>query len=190
MRIVTCCGADRTGKSTLTDEFVKAGWTYKHFNPPEKSPYAEYREYADWLMSEGDPNGKYVIDRYMYCEFAYSKHYGRQTDMTVARMNEIEDDLLKLDPAAVVVYCETDLESNWARIQEEGKGEFKSIEELDALRSEYRRVLLNSKLDLIEYNFEAGDTPERVLAEIEKAGPGAEKASSNETKGEDGTWTK
>ena len=168
MRIVICCGADRTGKSTLTDEFIKAGWTYRHFDPPKKSPYGEYREYADWLMAEGDLDGKYVIDRYMYCEFAYSKHYKRPTDMTIERMNEIEGDLLKLDPAAVVVYCETDLASNWARIQKEGKGEFKSIEELEALRSEYRRVLLNSRLDLIEYNFEAGDTPERVLAEIEK----------------------
>jgi len=168
MRIVICCGADRTGKSTLTDEFVKAGWTYRHFDPPKKSPYAEYREYADWLAAEGDPDGKYVIDRYMYCEFAYSKHYGRQTDMTIGRMHEIEDDLLKLDPNAAVVYCETDLESNWARIQEEGKGEFKSVEELAALRDEYRRVLLNSKLDLIEYDFTAGDTPEKALAEIEK----------------------
>lgn len=167
MRIVCIIGADRTGKSTLTDKFKEAGWTYRHFDPPKKSPYLEYREFADWLASEGDPAGKYVVDRYMYCEFAYSKHYGRQTDMTIPRMNEIEDDLLKLDPNAVVVYCETDLASNWARIQEEGKGEFKSIEELEALRSEYRRVLLNSKLDLIEYNFEAGDTPEGVLAEIE-----------------------
>ena len=167
MRIVICCGADRTGKSTLVDEFKSAGWLPKHFNPPKKSPYEEYREYADWLMSKGDPNGKYIIDRYMYCEFAYSKHYGRHTDMTIERMNEIEDDLLKLDPNAVVVYCETDLESNWARIQEEGKGEFKSIKELEALRLEYKRVLLNSKLNLIEYNFETGDTPESVLAEVE-----------------------
>ena len=113
MRIVFIVGADRVGKSTLTDEFVKAGWIYRHFDPPKKSPYSEYREYADWLAVEGNPDGKYVIDRYMYCEFAYSKHYGRHTDMTIDKMNEIEDDLLKLDPNAVVVYCQTDLESNW-----------------------------------------------------------------------------
>lgn len=172
MRIVFIVGADRAGKSTLTDEFIKAGWIYRHFDPPKKSPYFEYREFADWLASEGDPNGKYVIDRYMYCEFAYSKHYGRLTDMTIERMHEIEDDLLKLDPNAVVVYCETDLESNWARIQEEGKGEFKSIGELEALRLEYKRVLLNSKLNLIEYNFKAGDTPSGVLAEIENVQEG------------------
>ena len=47
MRIVICCGADRTGKSTLVGEFEKAGWLPKHFNPPKKSPYEEYREYAD-----------------------------------------------------------------------------------------------------------------------------------------------
>ena len=167
MRIVCIVGADRTGKSTLVGEFEKAGWLPKHFNPPKKSPYEEYREYADWLMSEGDPNGKYVIDRYMYCEFAYSKHYGRHTDMTIERMNEIEDDLRKLDPNAAVVYCQTDLESNWRRICDEGKNEFKSIEELAALRHEYKRVLLNSKLNLVEYDFTAGDMPLGVLAEIE-----------------------
>jgi hypothetical protein len=169
MRIVICCGADRTGKSTLVGEFEKAGWLPKHFNPPKKSPYEEYREYADWLMSEGDPNGKYIIDRYMYCEFAYSKHYGRSTDMTIERMNEIEDMLLKLDPRAVVVYCETDLESNWARINDEGKKEFRSIEQLEALREEYKRVLLKSKLDLVEYDFTAGDTPAGTVSEIESA---------------------
>ena len=119
-------------------------------------------------MLEGNPNGKYIIDRYMYCEFAYSKHYGRHTDMTIERMNKIEDDLLKLDPNAVVVYCQTDLESNWRRICDEGKNEFKSIEQLEALREEYKRVLLKSKLDLVEYDFTAGDTPEKILVEIEK----------------------
>lgn len=168
MRIVICCGADRTGKSTLTDKFVKAGWIYRHFDPPKKSPYLEYREYADRLAAEGDPDGKYVIDRYMYCEFAYSKHYGRRTDMTIQRMNEIEDDLLRLDPNAAVVYCQTDLESNWQRICDEGKNEFKTIEELAALRYEYKRVLLNSKLNCIEYDFTTGDTPEKALIEIEK----------------------
>ena len=168
MRIVFIVGADRVGKSTLTDEFVKAGWIYRHFDPPKKSPYSEYREYADWLAVEGNPDGKYIIDRYMYCEFAYSKHYDRRTDMTIERMNEIEDDLLKLDPNAVVVYCQTDLESNWQRICDEGKNEFKSIEQLEALREEYKRVLLKSKLDLVEYDFTAGDTPEKVLVEIDK----------------------
>jgi hypothetical protein len=102
----------------------------------------------------------------MYCEFAYSKHYGRKTDMTIEKMNEIEEDLLKLDPNAVVIFCQTSLESNWKRIQDEGKSEFKSIEELEALYKEYKRVILHSKLDLIEYNFENGDTPENTFNQI------------------------
>ena len=88
--------------------------------------------------------------------------------MTIQRMNEIEDDLLRLDPNAAVIYCQTDLESNWQRICDEGKNEFKTIEELAALRHEYKRVLLNSKLNCIEYDFTAGDTPEKALIEIEK----------------------
>jgi hypothetical protein len=169
MRIAIVIGGDRVGKTTLTDEFIRRGWIYRHFDPPKSSPYGEYLDYAKWLSENGDPNGKYVIDRYMYCEFAYSKHYGRSTDMTIERMNEIEDMLLKLDPHAVVVYCETDLESNWERIKEEGKNEFRSIEQLEALREEYKRVLLKSKLDLVEYDFTAGDTPAGTVSEIESA---------------------
>ena len=169
MRIVICCGADRTGKSTLTEEFKRQGWIYRHFDPPKASPYGEYLDYARWLSEKGDPDGKYVIDRYMYCEFAYSKHYGRGTNMTIERMNKIEDILLALDPTATVIYCETDLESNWERIQDEGKKEFRSIEQLEALREEYKRVLLKSKLDLVEYDFTAGDTPAGTVSEIEGA---------------------
>ena len=167
MRISVVIGADRTGKSTLTDELVRRGWIYRHFDPPKDSPYREYRDYADWLAAEGDLDGKYVIDRYMYCEFAYSKHYGRKTDMTIDRMLGIETTLLGLDPRAAVVYCETDLESNWARIREEGKGEFKSPEELEALRSEYRRVLGFSKLDLYRYDFTKGDEPGAMADRLE-----------------------
>lgn len=167
MRIICIVGADRTGKSTLTDELVRRGWTYKHFCPPKGSPYGEYKDYADWLAAEGDPRGKYVVDRYMYCEFAYSRHYGRPSDMTVDRMLGIESRLLKLDPQAAVVYCETDLESNWARIKDEGKGEFKSPEELDELRAEYRRVLSMSKLDLYRYDFTKGDEPGAMADKLE-----------------------
>lgn len=168
MRIVCCAGADRTGKSTLVEEFIKAGYKPKHFGPPSGSPYEEYLDYAKWLVEKGDPDGKYVIDRFMYCEFAYSKHYGRRTDMTFDRMNEIEDILLRLDPKACVVYCETDLESNWWRIEDEGKHEFSDIEQLEALRTEYKRVLLHSKLDLVEYDFtKDGGRLGSIVAEID-----------------------
>jgi thymidylate kinase len=167
MRIVCIIGADRTGKSTLTKAFKEEdGWIYKHFDPPTGSPYNEYRSYANELMQYANSDKKFIIDRYMYCEFAYSKHYGRKTDMTIEKMNEIEEDLLKLDPNAVVIFCQTSLESNWKRIQDEGKSEFKSIEELEALYKEYKRVILHSKLDLIEYNFENGDTPENTFNQI------------------------
>ena len=168
MKIVIVAGSDRTGKSTLTEEFVRKGYEYKHFGPPTGSPYGEYIGYAKWLEEKGDPDGKYVIDRFMYCEFAYSKHYGRATDMTLDRMNEIEDILLGLDPNACVVYCETDLESNWRRIEDEGKHEFSDIEQLETLRMEYKRVLLHSKLDLVEYDFtKDGGRLGSIVAEID-----------------------
>ncbi len=172
MKIVICCGADRTGKSVLVGEFRRRGWNSIHFNPPKNPPnaYSEYREYADWLMTDGDPNGKYIIDRYMYCEFPYSKHYGRPTDMTIAKMREIEDDLLKLDPLATVIYCQTDIESNWKRLQDEGRGDFKDIGQLRALRNEYEKTLHESKLILINYDFTKGDTPAMTADAVESLG--------------------
>lgn len=168
MRIVFIVGADRAGKTTLTDEFRRRGWIYRHFDPPKGSPYAEYLGFAKWLSEEGNPDGKYVVDRYMYCEFAYSAHYGRGTDMTIGRMHEIEDILLRLDPHAAVVHCETDLRSNWERIEAEGKNEFRTIGQLETLRAEYARVLSQSRLDVVRYDFTAGDTPKATVSEIEK----------------------
>lgn len=167
MKIVVVAGADRTGKSTLTKEFTRCGWKYRHFGPPKGSPYVEYRGFADALASNGNPDGKYIVDRYMYCEFPYSKHYGRETDMTIWDMNAIEETLLMLDPSATIVYCETDLESNWKRIQDEGKGEFKSIEELVALKAEYERVLSKSRFRVLRYDFTKGDAPATFVSAME-----------------------
>lgn len=167
MRIVILAGADRTGKSTLTGCFEKHGYIYKHFGPPAGSPYLEYRTFIEELSRVAGSDARWIIDRFMYCEFPYSKHYGRKTDMTIGKMHEIEDMILALDPKATVVYCETDLESNWKRIEAEGKREFESADQLDALRTEYKRVILNSRLNLVEYDFTRGNTPEKTVADIE-----------------------
>ena len=163
MKIIVIAGADRTGKSTLTQLFISNNWEYKHFCAPKISPYTEYRNYANWLITHKDLNKNYIIDRYMYCEFPYSKHYNRQTDMTIEKMHEIEDDLLKIDPNASIIYCHTDLKSNWERIQAEGKNEFKNIDELNNLYNEYKKILSYSKLNLITYNFTKGDTPAQIF---------------------------
>jgi len=169
MRIVFFAGADRTGKSTLTDMLHNVyGWKYMHFSPPKGSPYREYRDFADRLAADkaSGLDANWVVDRYMYCEFPYSMHYGRRTDMTYARMNEIERDVLALDPRAAVVYCETDIKSNWERIQAEGKGEFSSIEDLAALRAEYALTLGKSLLRVVRYDFTRGDTPAGLFAKL------------------------
>ena len=166
MRLVFIAGPDRCGKTTLTDEFVRRGFEYRHFGPPAGSPYEEYLNFAEWLGKDGKPDGRYVIDRFMYCEFPYSKHYGRQTDMSYARMHEIECILLRLDPNATLVYCTTDLESNWERICAEGKHEFKTIGQLNALRDSYEDVLRQTWLHVVRYDFTAGDNPKRTISEI------------------------
>ena len=42
MRIAIVIGGDRVDKTTLTDEFIRRGWIYRHFDPPKSSPYGEY----------------------------------------------------------------------------------------------------------------------------------------------------
>lgn len=168
MKIVFIAGADRTGKSTLCREFERAGYEYRHFDPPEGSPYGEYLGFAkDEVLAAGNAGRSLVVDRYMYCEFPYSAHYGRPTDMTYGRMREIEELVLSRDPSATVVYCETDLASNWERIEAEGKGEFADIEELKRLRERYADALAHSRLDVMRYDFTAGDTPRGIVGRVE-----------------------
>lgn len=166
MRLVFIAGPDRCGKTTLTDEFVRRGFEYRHFGPPKGSPYGEYLGFAEWLRENGRPDGRYVVDRFMYCEFPYSRHYGRRTDMDYAKMLEIEGMVLYLDPGAVLVYCATDLRSNWRRICDEGKREFEAMEQLEALRDAYEDVLRHTRLRVLRYDFTAGDTPRDVMTEI------------------------
>jgi len=170
MKIVILCGGERTGKSTLAECFKKAGYEYFHFNPPKgSSPYQEYRKFCDdVLMNPENCNRKFVIDRYMYCEFPYSKHFGRTTDMTYEKMNSIERDILKADKTAAVVYCENDIDKNWELIQQEGKNEFKSKDEVLELRKDYRQTLLHSTLALVKYDFTKGDNPEDIVEKIER----------------------
>lgn len=168
MRIVFCTGADRTGKSTLIEEFRKRGWVSVHFGPPKGSPYMEYRKFVDETLKDpANSDKKFILDRFMYCEFPYSRHYGRPTDMTSVKMNELEDDILRLDPNAKIIYCETSLEGNWDRIEAEGKHEFENVEQLERLRKNYIQTFMASKLDYITYNFEDGDTPEKIADTIE-----------------------
>ncbi len=160
--LVILCGADRTGKTTLAEEFKKEGYEYIHFNPPKGSPYQEYLSFAEELpVCEN-----LLVDRYMYCEFPYSDHYCRETDMTVKKMKEIES-LLKIHAEnAVVVYCATDLWSNWERIQEENKKEFETIQELARLRTIYTEILNQSTFRVLTYNFKEGDTFQDLLFKI------------------------
>lgn len=160
MKLIICCGGDRVGKSTLCNEFVKNGFEYHHFIAPKFSAYGEFGGFANqYLLDPVNRDKKIILDRYMYCDFPYSKHYGRSTDMTWEGMHRIEDIMLGLDPAATIVYCENDIDLNWKLIEEEGKHEFKTKEEVVQLRNDYRDVMLHSKLRCMTYDFTKGDTP-------------------------------
>ena len=167
MRIVFACGGERTGKSVLTKTFESKGWTYFHFDPPKGSPYKEYRGFLDSVLKNpANADKNFIIDRYMYCEFPYSKHFGRSTDMTVGKMHEIERGILALDPAACVIYCENDIDVNWELICAEGKREFRSREEVLKLRDDYRKILNQTMLTRIDYDFTSGTEPEDIYEKV------------------------
>lgn len=120
-------------------------------------------------MDDGTVPGV-VVDRFMYCEFPYSRHYGRSSDMTFRRMLELESHIKRTDPDAKLVYCETDLDSNWARIQDEGKREFRTKDELASLKDGYECVLETTSIPVTRYDFTKGDTPEGVFARVASTG--------------------
>lgn len=160
MNLICLIGGDRTGKSTLCEEFIKNGFEYHHFIAPKNSAYEEFGGFArQYFLDPVNAGKKVILDRYMYCDFPYSKHYGRGTDMTWDRLHEIEDIMLGFDPSAKIVYCENDIDLNWKLIEEEGKHEFKTKTEVLELRKTYMEVLSHSKLPWIKYDFTAGDTP-------------------------------
>lgn len=167
MKICIVAGADRTGKSTLCEEFKKAGWAYFHFEKPKGSPFEEYAKFVTEKLPSMPADSKVIVDRFSYCELAYSKHYGRKSDLDAQKTAWLEDEILRLDPSAKVVYCSTDLWSNWQRIEDEGKGEFKSMTELVELRKTYEAAIKWSHLGVIRYDFTAGDEPAAVLAACE-----------------------
>lgn len=164
MKIRIIAGGDRTGKSTLCKYFSDNGYTYVHFGPPVKSPYLEYQEFIDNILEKSkNSNENIIIDRYMYCEFAYSKHYNRPTDMTIDKMHKIEKTILKIDPNAFIIYCENDIDENWKLIQDEGKNEFKNKQEVINLRDTYRDVLYKTHLSCLVYNYNLGWTPSQIF---------------------------
>lgn len=166
MRIIFILGADRCGKSTLCQKFIENGWKYRHFSAPKSSPYGEYRDFVMNELPAVDGVPGIIVDRFMYCEFPYSVHYGRKSDMTFGRMLGLEARIKQLDPDTKLIYCETDLDSNWRRIQEEGKSEFKTKDELARLRKEYERVLETTSIPVLRYDFTHGDTPEHMFKRI------------------------
>lgn len=167
MKVVIVCGGDRTGKSSICREFIENGYEYYHFDPPKKSPYQEYKEFVDNVLKNPEnKNKKFIIDRYMYCEFPYSKHYKRNTDMTIEKMQLIESEILQLDNFATIIYCENDIDDNLRLLNIEGKKEFKSKQEVLALRTNYKLALNKSLLHILTYNFSIGDTPKQIFRNI------------------------
>ncbi len=167
MQIVCLVGVDRTGKSTLADWLVEnKGFEYVHFGKPESSPYEEYKKFVKKLKEERDTllEKKYVIDRFVWCEYAYSRFYRRVSDCPLERVRELERDLGITD--AEIVFCKTDAKSNLERIKEEGKNEITSEGEIDFINSMYEEVLKNSVLLRMDYDFTKGDSPEKLFASL------------------------
>lgn len=167
MKIIIIAGGDRTGKSTLCKYFENNGYTYMHFGPPKDSPYYEYKNYVyNVLKDPKNKNKNFIIDRFMYCEFAYSKHYNRLSDMTIDKMYELENIILSLDSNATIIYCENNIDINWQLICDEGKNEFKTKNEIIELRNTYLNIFKKTKLNFIKYDYTIGHTPHEIFTQL------------------------
>lgn len=155
---------DRAGKTTLCDYLKKQGFEYFHFEKPKGSPYAEYRDFIDGVLAE--KRGDVAIDRFMYSEVVYAEHYKRLSDLTMPRLNRLEQKLLALPNPVKIVNCAPDVNVNWKLIQDEGKGEFKTIEELFLARNHFLSLFRCSPFEVVTYDWTKGGTPEKVLKEL------------------------
>lgn len=164
-KIIFITGGDRTGKSTLCEYFVKNGFKYMHFDPPKKSPYEEYLEFYRHIKTSSESTAcNWIVDRYIWCEYAYSRHYSRKSDCSLSRIRALETKFLDFDSR--LIYCETDLDSNWNRIISEGKNEFTTKADLEKLRIWYEQSFIDTVLPFYKYDFSVGMNPMNMYDKI------------------------
>lgn len=116
---IILAGKDRTGKTTVAEEYKKQGYRVIHLNAPNKIYYKEGYSgpsYLDELMElYMSCNGQNVVfDRSPYCELVWSEVYKRPcllNDEDLEILREIEE----RNEAKYIMMHDYNLEANWQR---------------------------------------------------------------------------
>jgi thymidylate kinase len=171
-RFVIVEGCDGTGKTTLAERIVtEYDATYQHVGPPREdmTPFAEHVMYA---LSTDDA-ARTVFDRFHLGTFAYGPVFRPEHDADGIGDFRREDwDLFEriIRPHCLLVLCDPGWSTieRWWTTREEGRGFPEYEEDLEKLRTVYRRFRTgyeSTALSRHEYDFNQGKTAWGPLAE-------------------------
>ena len=149
-------GGDRVGKSTVCRYLMQKGHSYYHFDYPRSEDVVKI--YDDYFkLNSSNANVKdFVYDRALFSEYAYSRYYGRKSNMTIEQLNRLEKMFKSHDPDnyAVILYLENDINENLRLLEDEGEGKITKIEDILKLRKLYYEALSYAYLPVFTFNYQ------------------------------------
>lgn len=146
-------GGDRVGKSTVCKKLKEIGFKYHHFDYPKSNDVVKiYDDYLDNLKDQSN----YIYDRALFSEFAYSRYYNRQSNMTESEIIRLQNRFKELDKdnKVVVLYLENSITENLKLLKIEGENKINTFDDIINLRSFYMKALKLSIFPVVVYNYE------------------------------------
>jgi len=138
--MIIVLGADMSGKTTLAKELSShSGLPYYHFVADSK-----YEDYLNPLVSL--EMHRAVCDRFILCEFPYSKILGRKFQFTMKEIHNVM--LLALMQKPVFILC-----THKPTAPEYSKETYLPYEKWDMVLSTYRKLLDVHKIQYMEYDY-------------------------------------
>lgn len=146
-------GIDRNGKSTLAEEFKKLGYHYVFFGKVDFDPYDMHFNFiTNELPKLVKKYQNIVLDRSYFSELVYGSFFRNKHYYKLDKYDYL-DKFLNTFFKVKIVYCQTDINTNWQLIQKENKKEIITFKKLETLRNKLNNVLANSCIDKINYDF-------------------------------------
>ena len=143
-------GADGTGKTTLANYLSKAtGFPIKHRSKPknEEERQEMYKNYLEDIKSS-----KGVIwDRAFYSEMVYGPVMRDKSYIDKSQMIEFE--ILLAKHGAVIIFCDTCMDSSWDNMQNRGEDYIVAKCVHEDIVERYRELMLeeNHLIPVLEY---------------------------------------
>ena len=143
-------GADGTGKTTLANYLSKAtGFPIKHRSNPKNEE--ERKEMYNSYLEDIKSSKNVIWDRSFYSEIVYGPIMRDQSYIDKAQMLEFE--LLLAKSGAVIIFCDTCVDTSWDNMQERGESYITEYLVHEAIVEKYRELMIEEVhlLPVLEY---------------------------------------